>query len=66
MAEQTQNIKTVTENAGAGGSLITRATGMLENFQKFSNASKGFRMHSNVLECVRMGPHLIWIFPRGS
>ena len=37
MAEQTQNIKTVTENAGAGGSLITRATGMLENFQKFSN-----------------------------
>ena len=37
MAEQTQNIKTVTENAGAGSSLITRATGMLENFQKFSN-----------------------------
>ncbi len=37
MAEQTQNIKTVTDNAGAGSSLITRATGMLENFQKFSN-----------------------------
>ena len=37
MAEQTQNIKTVTENASAGGGLITRATGMLENFQKFSN-----------------------------
>ena len=37
MAEQTQNIKTVNELSNSGSNLISRATNMLENFQKFSN-----------------------------
>ncbi len=37
MAEQTQNIKTVNELSSSGGNLISRATNMLEKFQKFSN-----------------------------
>ena len=37
MAEQTQNIKTVNELSSSDSNLISRATNMLENFQKFSN-----------------------------
>ena len=37
MAEQTQNIKTVNELSSSGSNLISRATNMLEKFQKFSN-----------------------------
>ncbi|MDC3176651.1 flagellar basal-body MS-ring/collar protein FliF [Alphaproteobacteria bacterium] len=37
MAEQTQNIKTVNELSSSGSNLMSRATNMLENFQKFSN-----------------------------
>ena len=37
MAEQTQNIKTVNELSSSGSNLMSRATNMLEKFQKFSN-----------------------------
>ena len=37
MAEQTQNIKKVNELSNSGVNLMSRATNMLENFQKFSN-----------------------------
>ena len=37
MAEQTQNIKTVNELSSSGSNLISRATNILEKFQKFSN-----------------------------
>ena len=37
MAEQTQNIKSVNELSNSGSNLMSRATSMLENFQKFSN-----------------------------
>lgn len=37
MAEQTQNIKSVNELSNSGNNLMSRATSMLENFQKFSN-----------------------------
>ena len=37
MAEQTQNIKAVNELSSSGSNLMSRATNMLENFQKFSN-----------------------------
>ena len=37
MAAQTQNIKTVNELSSSGSNLMSRATNMLENFQKFSN-----------------------------